>query len=264
MESDQLSRTPDLPQPPIIQSKQQMAGAPLGVVPKNRRPLSQPDLVGKKFGSVTIISPDVVWLGAKIRRFMHVLCECDTCGYRSIISYSNLTGARTNGCRACNQPKQFPDWLYQRVHAMKQRCQNKKDAGYPNYGGRGLQFLFDGVTSGCLWIRDNLGIPERHKTLHLDRIDNDGNYAPGNIRWSTYSFNQSHTRRGGHSANCHRFRIAHPEIRYSDRTIYTMIAQGLTDEQIIERYRKPSKKPKGKYGTFSIADPEIASLAKGS
>jgi hypothetical protein len=63
-------------------------------------------------------------------------------------------------------------------------------------------------------------------------------------------------------AKVHQFKLAHPEIRYADSTLYTLINTGLTSEQIVERFHKPSYKPKGKYGTFSIADPEIASLAK--
>ena len=38
---------------------------------------------------------------------------------------------------------------------------------------------------------------------------------------------------------------------------------GFTAEAIVERYNKPSDKPKGVYGTYSTADPEIVSLAKG-
>ena len=42
-----------------------------------------------------------------------------------------------------------------------------------------------------------------------------------------------------------------------------MIARGLTDEQIVERFHRPSRKPKGVYGTFSTLDPEIVSLCQG-
>ena len=42
------------------------------------------------------------------------------------------------------------------------------------------------------------------------------------------------------------------------------MVEGMTDDQIIERYHKPSLKPKGKYGTYSTPDPTIASLVKDS
>src|SRR5438132_467225 len=123
VESGQSFDTPVLPQPQITLSRQTKVGAPSLSVPKNRRPLLQPELVGQRFGSVAVISPEVIWLGTKERRHMHVLCECVGCGYRSIIAYSNLVGGRTRGCRACNQPRRFPKWLYVRCQSMQTRCQ---------------------------------------------------------------------------------------------------------------------------------------------
>lgn len=265
VEKDQSSHIADLPQPQITSFTQQTkAGAPLGTVPKNRRPLSQPELVGKKFGSVMVISPDVVWLGARQRRFMHVLCECVTCGYRSIISLTNLEGGRTKGCRPCNQPKQVPEWLNARTAAMKSRCNNKNNPQYENYGGRGIQFKFDSAISCALWIQQNLGCLPEHKDMELDRINNDGHYEPGNIRWAKKVVNTNNRRTSKWTPLMHKFKLEHPEIRYADASLRALLSAGLTFDQIVERYYKPSQKPKGKYGTYSIADQEIASLAKGS
>lgn len=264
MAHDPSSDTLDLPQPLITRSKQIKGGAPLGTVPKNRRPLSQPELVGKRFGSVAIISPQVVWLGAKERRFMHVLCECVTCGYRSVISYSNLTGGRTKGCRACNQPKRFPTWLYARADAMRARCTNPNDGGYHNYGGRGIEFRFDSATSCALWIVQSLGLPPNAKDLELDRRDNNGHYEPGNIQWVTKHVNTNNRRTTKWTPLMHKFKLEYPKVRYSDASLRAFLTAGMTFEEIAERYARPSHKPKGKYGTFSKPDRAIASLVKGS
>ena len=264
MESDQSSHTPALPQPQITPLKQRTVGARLGSVPTNRRPSSQPELVGQRFGSVMVISPDLLWLGQRERRFVHVLCECVTCGYRSVISLSNLRGGRTKGCRSCNQPQRFPKRLYARAHSMRQRCENPKDRRYKDYGGRGIEFRFDSVTICALWVKENLGIPPEPETVELDRINNNGHYEPGNVRWSTRSVNMNNTRVSKWGPLMHKFRLLHPEGRYADASLRGYLAAGMSFAEIVERWKTPSHKPKGKYGTFSIADPVIASLAKDS
>lgn len=109
----------------------------------------------------------------------------------------------------------------------------------------------------------HLGVPQQDSSLHLDRIDPDGHYEPGNIRWLSQEHNQLNKSGVQATARLHKFRMEHPEIRYADSTLKRLIWAGMSTEQIIERYNKPSLKPKGKYGTYSIADPAIASLVRG-
>ena len=64
--------------------------------------------------------------------------------------------------------------------AMKQRCNNKHNRAYPNYGGRGIRVeyeLFDDFFA-------DVG-PAPSPAHSIDRINNDGNYAKGNCRWAT-------------------------------------------------------------------------------
>lgn len=264
MESDQSFDTPALPQPQITPLKQRTVGALLGSVPTNRRPLSQPELVGQRFGSVMVISPEAVWLGPRAARHMHVLCECVTCGYRSVVALSNLQSGRTKGCRPCNQPRQVPEWLRARAAGMKQRCTNAKDRRFKDYGGRGIEFRFDSPTICALWIVANLGLPDDPTKVELDRKDNDGHYEPGNLRWASRALNMSNTRVSKHSARMHLFRQSHPEVRYADASLRSFLAAGMSFEAIVAQWAMPSDKPKGKYGTCSTADPAIASLAKAS
>ncbi len=66
-------------------------------------------------------------------------------------------------------------------HDAKRRCTNKNCAGYKNYGGRGIKFLF---TSFEEFFKE---LGPRPANRSLDRINNDGHYEPGNVRWATRS-----------------------------------------------------------------------------
>lgn len=67
--------------------------------------------------------------------------------------------------------------------AMKTRCLNPNHKDYHRYGGRGIRICDRWIQSFADFVRD---VGERPSLLHtLDRIDNDGHYVPGNVRWST-------------------------------------------------------------------------------
>ena len=74
------------------------------------------------------------------------------------------------------------NYLYTAWSNMRARCNNKSNPKYPNYGGRGIT-ICDRWNNFVDFAAD---VGERPSKLHsLDRIDNDGNYEPGNIRWAT-------------------------------------------------------------------------------
>ena len=83
-------------------------------------------------------------------------------------------------------------WLVQRASAAKDRCTNPHNRRFDDYGGRGIEFRFQSPTAMAVWIQTNLGLCQ---DMQIDRIDNDGHYEPGNLRYATASENQQNTRR---------------------------------------------------------------------
>lgn len=212
-------------------------------------------MVGKQYGRLTVTSGEVTII--KGNKYMVAMCaDCGSSGLRHVGSLRALSA----GCRACAKPPSAPVWLRKRCEAASQRCNNPNNKRFSDYGGRGLEFGFPSPIAMAVWIQDNLGL---EPSMEIDRIDNALGYMPGNIRWSTPAQNLAHTRKTPVSPEMHAFKLQNPEVRYADATLARMLGRGMTPAQVVDRWLRPSCKPKGVYGTFSTPDHFIASLAKG-
>jgi hypothetical protein len=128
-------------------------------------------------------------------------CRCVTCEREKSVEGYNLRSGRSKSCRKCSAAnvgvmlathRECKSPVYMRWQAMKTRCYNPNGKDWRNYGGRGVTVCQEWLTSFEAF-RDHIG-PMPTPMHTVDRIENDGNYEPGNVRWATQSEQMSNTR----------------------------------------------------------------------
>lgn len=147
--------------------------------------------IGDVFGRLTIIEIKQQKTKSGHKQY---LCHC-SCGAEKIVQDGNLRNGHTKSCGCLKQEKNGKQtwthglsehYLYFIYKSIKQRCNNQRNFAYKNYGARGIKLHPNWANNFLLffdYIMNELG--ERPTKQHsLDRINNNGNYEPGNLRWA--------------------------------------------------------------------------------
>lgn len=144
------------------------------------------DRIGQRFGRLVVLETwrPVDKQNAKAR------CRCD-CGVQKDFQLSNLITGRTRSCGclykevrgqqsfkhgACHTPE-YNSWA-----TMRQRCLNEQNTSFRHYGSRKIG-ICERWNDFSAFLED-VG-PKPSPSHSLDRIDPNGNYEPGNVRWAT-------------------------------------------------------------------------------
>lgn len=149
------------------------------------------DISNQRFGRLYTIEflPKQKWL-----------CSCD-CGKRVKVLGHSLTSGHTTSCGCLIRERiNKIDPIYNRWRAIISRCTNPNSTNFRYYGKRGIKVCdrwrtFENFRADII---AQIG-PLQDNKLTLDRINNNGNYEPGNIRWATHSEQMRNRRPRGHT-----------------------------------------------------------------
>lgn len=163
------------------------------------------DITGKTFNRLTAIR--IVGTNNKHQNLWE--CKC-VCGNTVIATASHLINNVVKSCGCLHSRDHViklvsRNPLYRRYMSMLSRCYNPNDNSYKRCGARGIYVCEEWYTPGEIhigftnyynWCMNN----GYKRELSIDRIDNDGPYAPWNCRFADNKI-QANNKRSNHIVN---------------------------------------------------------------
>jgi hypothetical protein len=143
------------------------------------------DLTGQEFCRLT-----AEWVAGRVGRVIMWLCAC-SCGRLVVVRGNDLKNGAIRSCGCLKKDLlrslktthgMSESSEYSSYNAARNRCTNVDSEAYSDYGGRGIKFLFDSFEE----FYAVLG-PKPTLQHSVDRIDVNGHYEKGNVRWATDS-----------------------------------------------------------------------------
>ena len=160
--------------------------------------------VGTRFGRLTVVEAGLS-RETKHGRRRADRCQCE-CGRVVVVDRSNLRSGNSKSCgcskwealertRRSNGLRAAAERLtthglskhphYNRWYNMIQRCQHEQHYAYRDYGGRGIRIAPEWQDPAVFLHYADTVMGPCPPGYSLDRIDNEGHYEPGNVRWAS-------------------------------------------------------------------------------
>ena len=158
------------------------------------------DLTGRRFGRLLVLER----AGSDAWKQARWLSRCD-CSVKKIVNAYDLVSGQTKSCgclkrevakqRATKHGYATGRKLSPEYHcwaSIKARCLNPKNRAFKYYGARGITVCERWRESFTAFLAD---MGPRPPGTSIHRIDNDGNYEPGNCIWATRAEHETNKRR---------------------------------------------------------------------
>ena len=153
----------------------------------------------------------------------------------------SVNGAITSWIMDNSQLKNYRTGLYSSWYAMKQRCGNRNNVSYKNYGGRGISYpdkweSFQG-------FKQDMGDSYK-RGLTLERTDNNQNYSASNCRWATRK-EQNNNKRSNivltFRGETYPLAIWSEKLSMNFDTLRSRFYRGMKTEEILRGLYRPAK-----------------------